>query len=85
VIALFVGWLSRRAEVPVSTCLQFTIGNNLVSVLWVIPSALGRAGILQLAADVLLLVGFALLLARIWKDTRIPLRSTDGDGGAGQR
>jgi hypothetical protein len=82
-ITLLMVWFARHPEISVTACLLFTIGNNLVSILWVIPSALARAGVLQLAADVLLLVAFAWLLVRLWKDIHIQPNSTGGDFGTG--
>lgn len=68
---LIVGWLAKRPTVPVMTCLLFAIGDDLLTVVWAMPFAVPRAGIQQLVADAFLLVAFALLLARLWKDSRI--------------
>ena len=64
-------WLAKRPTIPLMTCLLFVIGNDLLTVGWAMPGALHRAGISQLVADALLLVAFGLLLARLWKDSRI--------------
>jgi hypothetical protein len=71
VFALVVRWLARHPAIPVMTCLLFAIGDDLVTVGWAMPFAVRRAGISQLAADALLLAVFALLLVRLWKDSRI--------------
>jgi hypothetical protein len=64
-------WLAGRPTIPVMTCLLFFIGNNLLTVGWAMPGAFHRAGISQLVADALLLVVFGLVLARLWRDSRI--------------
>jgi hypothetical protein len=71
VCTLVVAWLARQPTIPVTAVLLFMIGNNLVTLFWAMPSALGRADILQLVADALLVMAFALLLVRVWKDSRV--------------
>jgi hypothetical protein len=67
--ALIVRWLTQRSTIPVMTCLLFAIGDDILMVVWAMPGALHRAGIQQLVADALMLVAFALLLTRLWKDS----------------
>jgi len=71
IITLIILWLNRHPEIPVTTCLLFTVGNNVVSILWVIPSSLAHGRTLQLTANVLMLVAFVWLLARIWKESHL--------------
>jgi len=68
VFVLVLRWLARLSTIPLMTCVIFAIGDWLITVLWAMPGALGRAGMQQLAADVVLFVAFALLLARLRRD-----------------
>ena len=70
--ALIARWLTKCPTIPLMTCLIFSIGNNILTILWAMPGAMGRAGMQQFVADVLMLVAFLLLFARLWKDSRIP-------------
>ena len=80
-ITLIILWQNRHLKIDVTTCVLFTAGNNLVSILWVIPGSIARAGILQLAANVSMLVAWALLVARIRKDSRdYPKTPAPADG-----
>ena len=78
VFALVAGWLARRPSIPIMTCLLFMIGNNLMTVLIAMPGALRRAGILQLVADGLMVIAFALLLVRLKQDAHIQNDSGNG-------
>ena len=78
VFTLIAGWLAQQPTIPMMTCLLFTVGNNLATLFWAMPKALGRAGILQLVTDALLVAAFALLLARIWKNNRIQHNTCNG-------
>lgn len=79
IIALIIRWMNRHPEIPVTTCLLFTVSNNVVSILWVIPSSLAHGGSLQLTANVLMLVAFASLLVKIWKDAFIKAAGGRGE------
>ena len=72
VFALVAGWLARRPSIPIMTCLLFMIGNNLMTVLIAMP------GILQLVADGLMVIAFALLLVRLKQDAHIQNDSGNG-------
>jgi hypothetical protein len=79
-IALMVWWLNRRATIPLVTCLFFVIGDELMMVVWALPGSLGRAGIVQLITDVLLVVGFGLVFERLRKESL--LQTATGELGA---
>ncbi len=73
VCAMVFRWLARRPTIAVMTCLLFATGDGLLTVVWAIPGALRHAEIPRLVTDAFFLVAFALLLARLRKDSRVHL------------